>query len=275
MNDALKISLSMNPYLFGCLFLMSLWLITLWRVRRRSREQDLREFWWASFTCCLLGVTEPLYVPEYWDPPSILKFYRWDLESFIFCFAIGGIASVLTELPRVKKAIHAIDYALWFIFKEVILRIRGALFGQSEAMSMANVTFSPVVLAKEQLRTENMILVAFFLAMFGTTAQLNLNIIYDVAIVCFSTALFIWWRSPKLRWQIVGGGMSFMFLYSIVLLVDVMIYPHFFDCWNLSQLSGVFIAKAPLEEYLFAFTFGAFWAPLYEAWKNEKKAPPG
>ena len=25
-----------------------------------------------------------------------------------------------------------------------------------------------------------------------------------------------------------------------------------------------------LEEYLFAFTFGAFWAPLYEAWKDEK-----
>jgi hypothetical protein len=118
-----------------------------------------------------------------------------------------------------------------------------------------------------------MILVTFFIAMFGMTTQLDLNIIYDAAIVCLSTAVFIWWRRPKLRWQIVGGGLTFVLLYAIVLIVDVSVYPDFFSYWNLSQLSGIFIARAPLEEYIFAFTFGAFWAPLYEAWKDEKYAP--
>ena len=263
----------MNPYLFGCCVLMALWLITFWMVRRRKKERDLHEFWWASFTCFLMGITEPLYVPEYWDPPSVLKFYRWDLESFIFCFAIGGIASVFSELPRVKRVMYAIDYALWFIFKEIVLRVRRVFLGRSDDAKIANVTFTPVVLAKDQIRIENMILVAFFVGMFGMTAQLNLNIIYDAAIVCLSTAIFIWWRRPRLRRQIVGGGVSFTFLYAIVLVVDVNVYPDFFSYWNLTQLSGIFIAKAPLEEYLFAFTFGAFWAPLYEAWKNEKYAP--
>ena len=28
-----------------------------------------------------------------------------------------------------------------------------------------------------------------------------------------------------------------------------------------------------LEEYVFAVTLGAFWAPLYEAWRDERQAP--
>jgi hypothetical protein len=39
----------------------------------------------------------------------------------------------------------------------------------------------------------------------------------------------------------------------------------------LEELSGLRFAGAPLEEYLFAITFGALCAPLYEAWKDEKQ----
>jgi len=256
---------------------MVFWLITLVLVRRRKKEGDLREFWWASWTCCLLGITEPLYVPEYWSPPSILRFYRWDVESFIFCFAIGGVAAVLTELPTVKKLAVAADRALWDIFGRVILRIKRAYGAEADEKSMPRVVLGRVFpesgqLQKEQHELDNIILVAFFLAMFGTTAQLNLNIIYDGAIVCLSTAGFIWWRRPGLRWQIVGGALSFTLLYAAVLKAVVAVYPDFFSYWNQSQLTHIFIAKAPLEEYVFAFTFGALWAPLYEAWKRGRRA---
>ena len=130
MNDAFTLSLTMNPYLFGSIILMVIWLYTYWRVKRRKDVRDLREFWWASFTCCPLGVTEPLYVPKYWNLPSVLKFYRWDMESFIFCFVIGGVAAVFTELPKIKSIARAIDNTLWDIFGKAILLIKRAFEGK-------------------------------------------------------------------------------------------------------------------------------------------------
>ena len=125
-------------------------------------------------------------------------------------------------------------------------------------------------MTKDQVRIENMMLLTFFAAIFGTTAHFGLNIIYDAAIVCVATAGFIWWRRPKLRWQILGGGIAFTIIYMIVLVVVGKIYPEFYDHWNLKELSGKCFVGAPIEEYLFAFTFGLFWAPLYEVWKDEK-----
>jgi len=54
--------------------------------------------WRASFATSLFGATEPIFVPEYWKPPSLFELAQrtgFDIESFIFCFAIGGIGAVL------------------------------------------------------------------------------------------------------------------------------------------------------------------------------------
>ncbi len=270
MGDWLNISIGMNAYLFGCIILMVFWLITLIILKIRRMSRDIHEFLWASFACSLLGVTEPLFVPEYWDPPSIIKFYRWDFESFIFCFAVGGLAAVLAELPIIKNSILELDNLLWRFIRRIYIFIRRLFIGKYEFDRVAIISYSRVSLTKRQKRIDNMLLITFFLAIFGTTAQFGLNIIYDAAIVSIATACFIWWRRPKLRWQILGGGLIFTAIYSVILLITGLFYPNFFEHWNLGALSGWFIGKSPFEEYLFAFTFGAFWAPLYEAWKDEK-----
>ncbi len=119
------------------------------------------------------------------------------------------------------------------------------------------------------VRIENMILVVAFIAMFGAMAQFGLNIIYDAAIVCVVTALFVGWRRPGLRWQILGGGLTFLVIYTVVLVVTGLVYPNFYDHWNIADLTNIWLLGALLEEYLFAFTFGLVWAPLYETWKQE------
>jgi hypothetical protein len=46
----------------------------------------------------LRGLTEPLFVPEYWNPPSLFELAQrtgFDIESLIYAFAIGGIGTVL------------------------------------------------------------------------------------------------------------------------------------------------------------------------------------
>jgi hypothetical protein len=53
---------------------------------------------WASLFTMPLGATEPLFVPAYWSPPSLVDLARttgFDIESFIFAFGIGGIGAVL------------------------------------------------------------------------------------------------------------------------------------------------------------------------------------
>jgi hypothetical protein len=56
---------------------------------------------WASLITAPLGLTEPVFVPAYWSPPSLFDLARttgFDVESVIFSFGIGGIGAVLYNL---------------------------------------------------------------------------------------------------------------------------------------------------------------------------------
>ena len=56
---------------------------------------------WASLFTTPFGLTEPLFVPEYWSPPSLFNLALttgFDIESLIFCFGIGGIGAALYSL---------------------------------------------------------------------------------------------------------------------------------------------------------------------------------
>lgn len=269
MSQLLQVDLRMNAYLFGSLLLMAFWGLTWIALRWTGKRAQIPEFWWASFACAALGVTEPLFVPEYWDPPSILKVGRWDFESFVFCFAVGGLSAVLTELPPIKGFLVRLYFSFVRLVRAALSALARLTGDRLRAPMLSRPPMSRLV-SPDQTRIENMLLVTFFVAMFGATSHFGLNIIYDAAFVCVATAVMIGWRRPSLRWQILGGGISFTLIYAVVLVIMDHVYPGFYDHWNLEALSGVWILGAPLEEYVFAFTFGIFWAPLYEAWKEAR-----
>ena len=57
-----------------------------------------RAMLWASVFTAPFGLTEPLFVPEYWSPPSLFDLALrtgFDIESLVFTFGIGGVAAVL------------------------------------------------------------------------------------------------------------------------------------------------------------------------------------
>ena len=269
MNQLVQVDLTLNAYLFGSLLLLLLWFLTLLSLRLTGRRHQIPELWWASLACAWLAVSEPLFVPEYWHPPSIMRVGRWDLESFLFCFAVGGISSVLAEIPPLK----AFFVRLYFVFesgaRSVLSGISSLTAGRLHATILDRAPVSGLV-PRDHVRIENMLLVTFFIGTFGATSHFGLNIIYDVAAVCIATAVFIAWRRPSLRWQILGGGISFTLLYTIVLVITGYFYPDFYAHWNHDELSGMKFLGAPAEEYLFSFTFGILWAPLYEAWKQAR-----
>ena len=62
--------------------------------------------WRSSVIMTPFGLTESLFVPEYWNPPSLIELAQssgFDIESFIFSFAIGAIAAVLYNILLHKR----------------------------------------------------------------------------------------------------------------------------------------------------------------------------
>jgi hypothetical protein len=63
---------------------------------------------WASVLMAPFGLTEPLFVPEYWNPPSLFDL-AWrtgfDIESIVFSFAIGGIGAALYNVITRRKLV--------------------------------------------------------------------------------------------------------------------------------------------------------------------------
>lgn len=66
-----------------------------WALLFVARPALRRRMLWSSVLTAPFGLTEPLFVPEYWNPPSLFDLAHrtgFDIESLVFSFAIGGLA---------------------------------------------------------------------------------------------------------------------------------------------------------------------------------------
>ncbi len=118
---------------------------------------------------------------------------------------------------------------------------------------------------KPQHRWHELILLTPAVVFILLVAVMPWNIIYSASLALFIGALVVCYCRPDLIKKIWIGGLLFLLLYLIFFLVLVVIFPRFVAMsWNLSALSGVVIFGIPIEELLFAFTFGMLWSSLYE-----------
>jgi hypothetical protein len=217
----------MNEWLVFSLILLGIWfLIFIFRKGLRN------EMFLVSLFTMPFGLTEPFFVPEYWNPPSLFNLASktgFDIESLIFTFAIGGIASVIYEVvfkvkhEKIKRYIRKKHkFYLW-------------------------VLFSPFIV---------------FLPLYVFT---NLNPIYSASIAMIMGGIAIIFCRPDLLKKILLGGVLFLGLYFSFFFFFNLIYPNFIkEVWNLSAISGILILGVPLEELMFAFTFGMLWSGFYE-----------
>ncbi len=189
---------------------------------------------WASIFTTPFGLTEPLFVPEYWSPPSLFDLALrtgFDIESLIFCFGIGGVGAVLVNVLSRRATTPLPDEE----------RHHG------------------------RHRFHRWVLVAPFL-LFVVLWPTGWNPIYPGIIAMLVGGLLtIWCRSDLTRNTAVGGT-AFLFYYVVFLTGLELTAPHGYitEVWNLAALSGIRLAFMPLEELLFAFAFGTYWAGVYE-----------
>ena len=227
----------MNPWLISSLILFLAWLV-IFLLNKNLRKEML----WASLITLPLGLTEPLFVPEYWAPPSVFNLAAktsFDIESFIFAFAIGGIAAVLYEL----------------FFKTKHKKIsKKEMRGKRHRFHLLAL-FSPAII---------------FLLLYLFT---NLNPIYSAIISLFVGGIATILCRPDLKNKIIVGGLLFLGIYFLFFLFLNLIFPGWIEqIWNLSEISGILILGIPIEELLFAFAVGMMWSGIYEhvKWKRIK-----
>ena len=189
--------------------------------------------WRASLATAAFGLTEPIFVPAYWNPHSLFELAhrtRFDIESVIFSFAIGGIGAFLySALTRTHLAPVA------------ALRRREPLHRfHALALLVPMAAFVPLAFLPW-----NVIYAAIFALLLGSVAS----------VVC----------RPSLARQTLTGGALFLGLYAVFMVALVWTAPGYIaEVWNLPALSGVLVYDIPLEEFLFGAAFGLYWSSVYE-----------
>ena len=92
--------------------LWSLAFVEVWVVLFLANPRQRGAMWRTSLVTALFGVTEPLFVPRYWSPPSLFELaqrtgfdtpFRWAMRSNssrITCASIGRCCAIpITRIP--------------------------------------------------------------------------------------------------------------------------------------------------------------------------------
>lgn len=226
----------MYEYLTGVLIMSALW-IFFFLVRKDLRKAML---WSGAFYTILLTVVfwvrwfiyhDPLraITPGYWAPHTLFDLGKttggYAIEDLLFMFFAAGIATALYE----------------FCLKEKI-----------SAHSDKN------------LKTGYVFLFGFA-GMFVFHQLFYLNDMYLlIAFNFFGVMPLLWQRRDLIRHSLFGG-IIFLFLYILGFSIWIHIYPNLInDIYQLNLTSGIIWLGIPLEEYLYALSFGMLWAPIYE-----------
>ncbi len=175
------------------------------------------------------GLTQIFFIRDYWRPePQWPLGYGFDLDSIVWAFFWGGIAAIIYERffsDRYLLKGERTHYR-WLVF---VLSLCGVF------------SISAILLLK-------------------------VNTMYAGCIALLTAGvLMLKRRSDLLKNAIWSGVIMGILMLSWYELVYIPLYPNIMDqWWLLNNLSGIHVLNTPLEELLFAFTWGFFGGPLYE-----------
>ncbi len=222
-------------FVWSCAMLAA-WL-GLYLARPRYRHVML----WMSLFTLPFGLSEPLFVHNYWDPPSLFGLARrtnFDIESFIHCFAIGGTAAVLYNVLTARPV-------------EIPPKLpRHVRYQELYNLAVA----SPAIVLAGVLWLSGQMMVASIAGMlFGAIVRLA--------------------YLPSLRAKTLAGGPLFLVYFVLFLLLLAWMAPGYIQRVWLPRRLATPILGMPLSELLFGFTFGMFWSGLYEQWRWTFKQP--
>lgn len=203
-----------------------------WGLLFLAFAQHRKVMLWASLFTMPFGLTEPLFVPSYWMPPSVFDLAArtgFDIESLIFCFGIGGTAAVLFDV----------------LFQSAPRPIE------------------PDERDQRRHRFHRLALVSPFVV-FMALVWLDWNAIYPAILAMTVGAVANVLCRPDLLRATAVGCVGFIVYYAVFFAGLEWMSPGYVErVWNLEALTGWFVFGLPIEEVLFAAGFGAMWAGVF------------
>ena len=213
-------------YLIGTSVFALIWAI-LFFIRKDLRKK----IFFTSLFAAPLGISELLFIPDYWIPQfqTIPLFKELFLESILFCFFLGGVVSVIYQV----------------LFREKLFETKG---------------INPYL---------TLIAPALFLTYF--LKIFNINLMYYVFISMFIGSFFVMFYLKKKSKKIIYSAIINTFLYSIFYFILWYSFPELPASYQFQNLSGILLGGIPLEEFLWIFSFALYWTPVYEIWRTYLK----
>lgn len=189
---------------------------------------------YISLLTMTFGFTEPIFVPEYWSPPTLFNLAEltgFDLESLVFSFAIAGLVSTLYD-RFFPGRFHTLE---------------------DDANSSPRHRWHKIALISPAIIFLTFYLLDWF------------NPIYSSIIALSGGGVFASYCRPDLVGRMITSALLFGVFYWVFFLSLVWVYPEYVrHVWNLQDISGVLLLGVPLEEMLFALSFGFLWSSVYE-----------
>jgi lycopene cyclase-like protein len=211
-------------YLVGVLIFGAAWVVCF--ILGKKYRAEIR---WGSLIAAPMALTNILFVPQYWTPPSLFnldKKIRIGIEDFLWAAAVGGIASVIAEI----------------ILKERLSKLRSS--------------------ARKRHYAPFIVVVVVFIAL--EVWHSNKTIYNTIIAFAVGAVVIAFLRSDLLPSMLIGAA-SFAALYFALFLIFLALYPEFVQrYYNIPNLLGIYVLDVPIEELLFAASGGAIWSVAYE-----------
>lgn len=214
----------MYVYLIGVFIYALIWII-LFFLRKDLRKK----LFLSSLFCAPLGISEILFIPEYWIP-KFKVIHLGDelfLESLLFCFFLGGVVAVSYQI----------------IFKEKLLK--------TEKINPILTLIAPII----------------FLLYFINPFKTNLMNYVLSSLFLSSLVTFIFLKKREIKIIFLSAILNTTF-YAIFYFSLWYSFYELPASYQFQNLSGILIGGIPIEEFLWIFSFSLFWMPMYEIWRN-------
>lgn len=206
--------------------------LAIWLILYFIRNDLRKGMLFSSLLSAPLGLTEIFFIPWYWNPKTLFNLVP-GIESILFAFSVGGIAAVLYEIVLNKHLRKAREKKI-----------------ETKKLYYALIC----------------VCVSFFLL----NAIFKKDVMYSAIISMFLGSIVIIWTRGDLKKEIIIGGILFLIAYfALFFILNTFILPDFVaKNWNFEHLIGITILGIPIEELLWAWSFGSLWAPIYEFFKG-------
>lgn len=227
----------MYEYLISDIVLGLFWLSLFIFYRNLRKEMLFGSVLYPAILIPLFLVTKFLsyffnltwrYVPDYWNPDTLFDLIRitggLSIEDFLFMFFLGGVVSVSYEILFKKES-----------------------------------TIKP------EIRHHILSILGFFVSYIVIAFLFNFNPIYNLTLSSLIGFVIIILQRPDLIRHSIYCGLIFLVLYFVGFIIFNFMFPYALNAyWNLESLSGIMVLNVPIEELLYAISFGSMWGPIYE-----------